>query len=268
MTSVYSGKNGRNSAIWGAEQLANSRDAAQNALTEGYGKATTNFGKQGDLWAGVAADQPKYQQMFGNALGVNGQSGSDAARSAFQSSPGYGYQMNQGLDALDRRAASRGMLASGNNSLDTLNYSQGLANQDWSNWLNNLSKGQTTGLMGIQGQSQALGNQANTDYRYGGDQGSIWAQYNPQIVSQGQSGFKAGDTAAANINSAQMGVAKMGVDALGMMMGVPPGTLSKMVPSGGGQQSSGGGNFMQSLMNGFGGGGSGSPFNMSTGSLY
>jgi hypothetical protein len=57
--------------------------------------------------------------MMLNALGLNGPQGNAAATAAFQSSPGYDFKVNQSLDALDRRAASRGMLGSGNTTLDT-----------------------------------------------------------------------------------------------------------------------------------------------------
>lgn len=76
--------------------------------------------------------------LYLDALGVNGAEGNSRATGAFQSSPGYDFKLNAGLDALDRRAASRGMLASGNNTIDTLNTAHGIADQDYSAWLNNL----------------------------------------------------------------------------------------------------------------------------------
>ncbi len=76
---------------------------------------------------------------YGNALGLNGDAGSQSAISAFQQNPGYQFALNQGLDALDRRAASRGMLNSGNTTADTLNYANGLASQNWQQYINNLA---------------------------------------------------------------------------------------------------------------------------------
>jgi len=80
-----------------------------------------------------------------NALGLNGAAGNDAATAAFRSSPGYDFKVNQSLDALDRRAASRGLLGSGNNTLDTLNVVHGLADQDYNNWLTGLGQYATLG---------------------------------------------------------------------------------------------------------------------------
>lgn len=77
--------------------------------------------------------------LYLDSLGVNGAQGNANAVNAFQAGPGYDFALNTGLDALDRRAASRGMLASGNNTLDTLGFAQGLANQEYGNWQNRLA---------------------------------------------------------------------------------------------------------------------------------
>lgn len=76
---------------------------------------------------------------YGDAFGLNGQEGYDRARDSFRTGPGYEFMVNQGLDALDRRAASRGMLASGNTSIDTMNYVTGLADQEWDDYTAGLS---------------------------------------------------------------------------------------------------------------------------------
>lgn len=52
--------------------------------------------------------------------------------------PGYQFARDQGIDALNRTANSRGMLASGNNTQDILRFSQGLADQNYFNYLNAL----------------------------------------------------------------------------------------------------------------------------------
>lgn len=111
--------------------------------------------------AGLAAFQPYADAgaagsaMYNNGLGLNGSAGNTAAVDAFQVGPGYQFAMDQGLTALDRRAASRGMLASGNNSIDTINYSQGLANQEYGSWLDRL-KGQQDMGVGVAGAQAGL----------------------------------------------------------------------------------------------------------------
>lgn len=73
-----------------------------------------------------------------NALGLNGATGDAAATGAFRAGPGYEFKVNSALDALDRRAASRGMLASGNTTNDTLSTVTGLADQAYGDWQNRL----------------------------------------------------------------------------------------------------------------------------------
>jgi hypothetical protein len=54
--------------------------------------------------------------------------------SQFQQSPGYQWQMQQGIDAIQNSAAARGL--TGNTLKDLTTFGQGLANQDWWNWYN------------------------------------------------------------------------------------------------------------------------------------
>lgn len=95
----------------------------------------------GDLWSNLAQESGGLSglNLYGDALGVNGADGRSRATNAFQSSPGYEFQLGQGLDALERRASAQGRLSSGQTGLDTINYATGLANQDYNNWLSNLS---------------------------------------------------------------------------------------------------------------------------------
>lgn len=115
-----------------------------SGLVRNYGRdATSLLDKVGTTVGGYldSADDlagnvlGKSPGMYADALGLNGAGGQSRARNTFQTGPGYEFQMEQGLDALDRRAASRGMLQSGNTNLDTLKFSQGLADQEWGSWL-------------------------------------------------------------------------------------------------------------------------------------
>lgn len=141
--------------------LSGNADAAAQKQVEGIilgtkaaakrlGEGQQNYEKYGDLALGeFDAYTPTAQtaySTYGNALGLNGADGNAAAVSAYQSSPGYQFQLDQGMQALERSASSRGMLASGNTSADILGYSQGLANQDYSNWLDRLNGLGTQGI--------------------------------------------------------------------------------------------------------------------------
>jgi hypothetical protein len=56
----------------------------------------------------------------------------------FQTSPGYQFQLQQGLRGVDAGAAAKGMLRSGATLKQEETYGQGLANQDFSNYYNRL----------------------------------------------------------------------------------------------------------------------------------
>jgi hypothetical protein len=63
--------------------------------------------------------------------------------------PGYQFRMNQGLDALERSAAARGMLRTGNTLKDIINYSQGLASTEYGNMFNRAAQAYGTNYQGL-----------------------------------------------------------------------------------------------------------------------
>jgi hypothetical protein len=73
----------------------------------------------------------------------------------FQESPGYQYQLDQGIGAIDRSAASAGMLQSGNTMKEVQQYGSNLANQEYGNYIDSL-----LGQLGYA--QQADTNMANT----------------------------------------------------------------------------------------------------------
>lgn len=77
----------------------------------------------------------------------------------FQASPGYKFQFDQGTEAINALAGAKGGLNSGRTLQDLTTFGQGLANQDWNNYLNRLS--------GLAGSGQAAaGMQANAGGNY------------------------------------------------------------------------------------------------------
>lgn len=92
--------------------------------------------------------------MLGGMYGLNsdgsGQStGAKPDYSAFYQSPDYQFALQQGLQSVDRGAAARGTLYSGQNTADEMKFGQGLASQQFGNFYNRLA-----GLAGI-GQTAA-----------------------------------------------------------------------------------------------------------------
>jgi len=106
-------------------------EAGRNLLSSGY----NTIGVLGQMYG---APLQQTAAMEANALGLNGPGGTAAAQTAFQTGPGYQFQLGQGLDAIQRQANAAGMGASGNMLRESQMFGQGLAAQEYNNWLNNL----------------------------------------------------------------------------------------------------------------------------------
>lgn len=101
----------------GAQQ--NAANAAQQTQTNEFNQTNANqapFRQQG-----VAADN-----ALASYYGLPG-SGPSSAASTIASLPGYQFQLNQGVQAIDRSAASQGLLNSGATGKALAQYGQGLA---------------------------------------------------------------------------------------------------------------------------------------------
>lgn len=96
--------------------------------------------------------------MLSRAYGIGGQA---PDMTAFTASPGYQFRFDQGLQAVDRGAAARGLLHSGAAVKAEQRFGQGLASSEFGDWWNRLA-----GVAGVgqqaTGQTAAAGaNAAN-----------------------------------------------------------------------------------------------------------
>lgn len=128
------------------------KDAAQKqtaGYNAGYSQLSDQFGQGRDaLKTTVQPGIDMFSKLFdagqagsssyADATGVNGQGGLDKARSLFTQTPGYTEGLNLALDQNDRRAASRGMLSSGNTLADTTRLSNDYAGQKYGDYVNRL----------------------------------------------------------------------------------------------------------------------------------
>ena len=97
----------------------------------------------------------------GNLLGLNGQPAADAAMATFQNTPGYQFQLTQGLRGVDAGAAAAGMLRSGATLKGEQEFGQGLANTTFGNYFNQLQQLSGNGLTAAQGITSAATGAAN-----------------------------------------------------------------------------------------------------------
>ena len=111
-------------------------------------------------------------------LGLNGPDAATAAMGKFQSSPGYQFQLGEGLRSIDQGAASKGLLHSGSTIKAEETYGSGLADQDFTNYYNrlfDLSKlGENAAGGSAQASTAAGTGMAQTDLSLGSAQTSIY----------------------------------------------------------------------------------------------
>lgn len=79
----------------------------------------------------------------------------------FQQSPGFNFQVNQATNAANRAAAAGGMLGSPEEQQNLATTVNGLANQDYYNWLQHAMGAYGMGLQGEQGINQMGFNASN-----------------------------------------------------------------------------------------------------------
>lgn len=104
----------------------------------GLGELTMRGNNYGQYWIDPA-----------NAKGLQ-----DEALNAFQTSPGYTFRKQEGINALDRSAAAKGLLLSGNQTKAIQGFGDGLASEEYRNYMGD--------LMGVSGQGMGATSSANS----------------------------------------------------------------------------------------------------------
>ncbi len=87
-------------------------------------------------------------------LGLNGADAATAAMSNYRASPGYAWQMSEGLRGVDAGAAAKGMLRSGATLKQEQIFGAGLADSDFQQYYKNLMGLSTLGENAAAGQGQ------------------------------------------------------------------------------------------------------------------
>lgn len=138
LTDILSG-NAKKAAKSQINGLVRGSQGASEQLNLGYDTLKDYAGKAlGEYDAYTPGATAGYSTLI-DALGLNGAEGNGRATTAFETAPGYEFETAQGMEALERSAAARGMLASGNTSADIIDYSQGRAKQGYHSWLDRLT---------------------------------------------------------------------------------------------------------------------------------
>jgi hypothetical protein len=125
-----------------------------------------------------------------NSLGIGseGAQGQQNLRDKFQQGPGYQYALQQAQLATQRKAAASGQGMSGAEQRELGSQAEGLANQDWSNWLGNYQN-RLSDIAGI-GQRSAM-QQAGYEVQGGNWLANLGQNYTNMSTAQMQAAAKA-----------------------------------------------------------------------------
>ena len=153
---------------------ATSKAASDANATQRQGLAQS----RADLEPWRTAGQGALPQLE-NAAGMNGQAGYDAALQQFHTSPGYQFQLDQGLRAVDAGAAASGMARSGAALKAEQTFGTGLADKEFTDYYNrlyNLSNLGESAASGSASQTAAASTGiAQTDLSQGSADASIYS---------------------------------------------------------------------------------------------
>jgi hypothetical protein len=147
------------------------KSQANAAIQQGIQTATNQLSPWATTGVTTNTDQA-------DLLGLNGQDAANAAMAKFQQSPGYQWQMQQGLRGVDAGAAAQGMLRSGATLKAEDTFAQGLANSNFQQYFQNLQGLSGQGLTAAGGIANAAtggaANIAQTDTSAAAAQSSIY----------------------------------------------------------------------------------------------
>lgn len=146
--------------------LTGARDLSRNALQEGFDRDYSDTQAQRDLSIGAQ-----------NQLAV--QLGLAEGDSSFETSPGYQFLQDEARDQVERSAAAQGGLLSGAAMKALQDRAQGVASQDYNNFMNNLNAAaaRTAPLLG----SQYAANLASLETGYGQNVASLQSDFGQRV---------------------------------------------------------------------------------------
>lgn len=162
LTDPFTNTNEEEAARQKTAGLRAGQDAAFDALDTGFNNAKGYYDKALVPFTDLMTRGNKGYDAYLDATGVNGAEGLARAGQTFKSIPGYSGGLDTGIDALERRAAARGMLGSGNTSADTIKFASDYDSQKYKDFLSSLmpnlsiAQGAASGTADIYGRTGAL----------------------------------------------------------------------------------------------------------------
>lgn len=215
-TDLFSSKPAEEAAKARAEGFANAKTDANAALDVGQAQATPLFNQAYGDFSTLAGKFGRGQDTYNDATGVNGQAGIDRAASIYKSLPGYSGGLTTGIDAVNRGAAARGMLGSGNTAGDIIKFASDYDANKFGNYLTALAPNLAGATSATAGGAGVRTTQAGADLGVAGQRANF--DYNA-ATGTGQANADAALApygASQNFWGALMGGANMALKASGI----------------------------------------------------
>lgn len=114
-------------------------DATENAADKSAETALEMYNQTREDLSGYRDIGGKATTSISDLLGYNGEAAQKSAFAAYQADPSYQFMLDQGTQAIERSAAAKGGLFSGNTGISLQNYGQNMANASYSDYYNRLA---------------------------------------------------------------------------------------------------------------------------------
>jgi hypothetical protein len=163
--------------------------AGIDTLNQMYGQGAGQMQKGVGAWQDFLGQANQGYGMYQNALGLGGAQGRADAQSAFQAGPGYQWNVDQATSQAQRAANRTGQLYGGNTQAATTQLAQNLANQEWGNWVQNLSGFQGAAQAGTQGYAGQLNSLADLYGQQGQAVSGLQAQQGKDLAAIHGAGY-------------------------------------------------------------------------------
>lgn len=190
--------------------LRTGEDRAFGEFDTGLTGAKGEYDKALGLYSDYLKTGAGASSAYSDALGLNGPEGNARSVAAFRTAPGYGFAVDEANNAVMRNASQLGMLGSGN-TMDAIRArTQGMADQQYQTYLDNLFRLSGQGLTATDKSAGIITGYGDKVYGTGMAKGAM-AHDTETGIGQSESQMEADKVAARNTATKNMWEAILGV---------------------------------------------------------
>lgn len=222
---IFTGDSAKEAAEKNRQLLQQNKAEGTATLQQGQDKAIGALGQSAGLYGNLAQKYGGATSLGLDALGVNGSAGNQRAVDAFHAGPGYQWQVDQALDAINRKGAATGTAATGNTLAALSDRAGNMANQEYGSWLNNLNSYVSPELQATGGQAGSYASMAPVYTNTANNIANLGTNTATGIAGQNTQEANAIMQGSGNLWGLGLNLAKLGVSAASGGMGGGLGSL-------------------------------------------